>query len=48
MHGISIEFFVHYLFFETSKNVIGHVHYDHLLVPGQVPCPKNGQAQGNI
>ena len=37
IYGISkAEFFVHYLFFGTSKIFIGQIHYDHLLVPGQV------------
>ena len=37
--GISTEtakLFVHYLPFGTSKLFFGHVHYGHLLVPGQV------------
>ena len=34
--GLSFKFFVHYLFFGTSKLFSGQVQYGHKLVPGQV------------
>ena len=33
---IEVNFFVHYLSFETTNLLFGQVHYGHLIVPGQV------------